>query len=318
MTAHAWSRSRLRRRVVPLGVAGAVVLAGLAVHAASASPSTGALISEVYGGGGNSGAVYTDDFVELANAGASPLDLGGYSVQYLRGTPTPTSTWRATPLTGTLAGGGRYLVQEWGNTGGAAPLPAPDATGTINLSATDGTVALVSGTAPLTCFTAAACAADPRVQDLVGYGTAVVHEGAGPATGAGNSASVARGGSLDDTDDNATDFTVGPPTPQASTSSTGGDDGGTVGVTSGADDGGTVGVTTGGDDGGSVGATGGGTVSGVTGGADDGGTVGVTTGGDDGGSVGATGGGTVSGVTGGADDGGTVGVTTGGDGGGSV
>jgi predicted extracellular nuclease len=49
--------------------------------------------------------------------------------------------------------------------------------------------------------------------DLVGYGSAVVREGSGPAAGASNSASVARADSLVDTDDNAADFTAGAPTP---------------------------------------------------------------------------------------------------------
>jgi hypothetical protein len=315
---------RWRRRIVPLAAAGALALAGAAVHAASATPSADAVISEVYGGGGNSGALYTSDFIELANAGGSPLGLGGYSVQYLRGTPAGTSTWRATPLAGTLAAGGRYLVGEWSNTGGSLPLPAPDATGTINMSATDGTVALVSGTAPLTCLTAAACTADPRVRDLVGYGAAVVHEGAGPAAGAGNAVSVARTPSLYDTDDNAADFVPGAPTPQDTADggdSTGGMDGGgdstggansgaTVGTTSGGDDeGATVGVTGGSDDGGTVGVTSGGD---TTSGTDSGATVGTTSGDDEGATNGADNGGTV-GVTGGSDDGGTVGVISGGD-----
>ncbi|BBB01887.1 hypothetical protein RVR_9511 [Actinacidiphila reveromycinica] len=330
-------------RVLPVGAAGALVLAGLVMHSASAAPSPDGVIAEVYGGGGNIGATYTSDFVELANAGTSTLDLSGYSVQYLRGTPTPTSSWRATALSGTLAGGGRYLVQEWSNTGGAVSLSDPDAVGTINLSATDGTVALVSGTAPLTCLTAADCAADPRVKDLVGYGSAVVHEGAGPAATADNTTSVARGDSLADTDDNAADFTAGAPTPQNSLSAGGGtagtvsgtssgtssgtdDGGGTVGVTSGTTDGGSAdggGIDGGSADGGGIdgGSADGGSADGggIVGGADDGGTVGVTAGTTDGGVTGGGTAGTVSGTSSGTDDGGgTVGVTSGTTDGGSA
>jgi predicted extracellular nuclease len=192
------------------------VLAGVGVHAAIASPSADALIAEVYGGGGNSGATYTNDFVELANAGAAPVDLSGYSVQYLSGAPTSTSKWQATALTGSLAGGGRFLVQEAAGTGGTTALPTPDVSGAINMSGTTGTIALVSGTDLLTCVTAADCAADSRVKDLVGYGTALVHEGSGAAAGASNTASVARSAALTDTDDNAADFTAGAPTPENS------------------------------------------------------------------------------------------------------
>ncbi|WP_329174473.1 endonuclease/exonuclease/phosphatase family protein [Streptomyces sp. NBC_01477] len=193
-----------------------MVVAGMGVHAAFAAPSADALIAEVYGGGGNSGATFTNDFVELANAGAAPVDLSTYSVQYLPAAPTPSSKWQATALTGSLAGGGRFLVQEAAGTGGTSPLPTPDVTGAVNMSGTAGTIALVTGADPLTCLTAADCAADPRVKDLVGYGTALVREGGGPAAGASNSDSVARGATLADTDDNAADFTAGAPTPQNS------------------------------------------------------------------------------------------------------
>lgn len=203
-----------RKRLVSIGIAGAVVLAAVGVHSAFATPSADGLISEVYGGGGNSGATYTNDFIELANAGSAPLDLTGWTVQYLPGAPTATSKWQVTALTGSLGAGGRYLVGEGAGTGGTTPLPTPDASGAINMSGTTGTVALVHGTDPLTCVTAADCAADTTIRDLVGYGTAVVHEGSGPAAGASNTASVART-SPTDSDDNAADFTAGAPTPGA-------------------------------------------------------------------------------------------------------
>ncbi|MFV5997473.1 lamin tail domain-containing protein [Streptomyces sp. NPDC056231] len=214
----------LRKRLIPLAITCSVVLAGVGVHSAFATPSADAVISEVYGGGGNSGATFTNDFIELANAGAGDLNLSGYTVQYLSGNPGPTTKWQATRLTGALAGNGRYLIQEAPGTGGTTALPTPDATGTINMSGTTGTVALVKGTDLLTCVTAEDCAADTRIKDLVGFGTAVVREGSGPAAGASNTASVARK-TLVDTDDNAADFAAGAPTPENS----GGAGGGTGG-----------------------------------------------------------------------------------------
>lgn len=208
------SRRRDRAAALAListGIAASVVLTGL--PAAHATPSGEAVVAEVYGGGGNSGATLTNDFVELANAGSAAYDLSGHSVQYLPGAPSASSKWQATPLTGQIAPGGRYLVSESAGAGGTTPLPAPDASGSTAMSATTGTIALVAGTTPLTCLTAADCTADPRVVDLVGFGTAVVREGSGPAAGASNTASVARGASLADTDDNAADLTAGAPTP---------------------------------------------------------------------------------------------------------
>ncbi|MHC3463194.1 endonuclease/exonuclease/phosphatase family protein [Streptomyces flavovirens] len=191
----------------------AVTLSVTALPAAFAAPSSSAVISEVYGGGGNSGATLTRDFIELANASSEPFALSGLSVQYLPGAPSAGSLWQVTALSGAVAPGGHYLVAQSAGTGGTVDLPAADATGTTAMAAASGTVALVSGTAPLTCGTAADCAADTRIVDLVGYGSAVVREGSGPAAGASAAASVARGTSLADTDDNAADLTSGIPTP---------------------------------------------------------------------------------------------------------
>ncbi|MGW0828501.1 lamin tail domain-containing protein [Streptomyces sp. NPDC002845] len=194
-----------------MGVAGAFVFTAL--PAAFAAPSDTAVIAEVYGGGGNSGATLVRDFVELGNAGSGAYDLSGYSVQYLPGSPSASSRWQVTALTGAIAPGGRYLVAEAAGNGGTTALPAADATGSIAMSASSGTIALVSGTTALTCKTAADCAADSRIVDLVGYGSALVREGGGPVTGASNTASVARAASLADTDDNAADLAAGTPSP---------------------------------------------------------------------------------------------------------
>lgn len=219
-----------RPRSVLLAGAVAVTLSATALPAAFAAPSSTAVISEVYGGGGNSGATLTRDFVELANAGSAAYDLSGLSVQYLPGAPSAGSLWQVSELTGSVAPGGRYLVAQAAGTGGTVALPAPDATGTVAMSAAAGTVALVSGTTPLTCKTAPDCAADTRIVDLVGYGSAVVREGSGPVPGASATASVARAASLADTDDNAADLAAGAPTPvNAAGDSSGGTDPGDPG-----------------------------------------------------------------------------------------
>ncbi|MCE7080613.1 endonuclease/exonuclease/phosphatase family protein [Streptomyces sp. ST2-7A] len=223
-------------RLVTTAAAASLVLTQLP-HALAADPTAAevgdtagtAVIGEVYGGGGNSGAALTRDFVELGNPGTGALDLVGHSVQYLPGSPSASSRWQVTPLNGTLEPGARHLVAQAAGTGGTVELPTPDTTGSINMSATTGTVALVAGTAELTCRTAADCAADERIVDLVGYGTAVVREGSGPAAGASNTASVARDADLTDTDDNAADLAAGAPTPVNSAgegpATGGGDDG---------------------------------------------------------------------------------------------
>ncbi len=186
------------------------LVAGVA-PAAAVSPDV--VVSQVYGGGGNSGATLQNDFIELHNRSAAPVSLTGFSVQYASATG---SSWQVTPLAGTIAPGGYYLVQEAAGLGGTTPLPTPDATGTIAMSATAGKVALVTTTTLLTCGTG--CTADATVRDLVGYGaTASSFEGAAPAPGLSNTTAALRAddGAVD-TDDNAADFTAGPPNPRNS------------------------------------------------------------------------------------------------------
>jgi predicted extracellular nuclease len=221
----------LRRiALISTGIAGSLVLTPL--PAAFAAPSATAVIAEAYGGGGNSGATLTKDFVELANRSTSAYALDGYSIQYLPAAASAGSLWQVTPLTGSLTPGGRYLVSEAAGSGGTTALPTADATGNIAMAATSGTVALVKSTTALTCKTATDCAADANVVDLLGYGTAVVREGtAAPA--ASNTNAVTRAASLADTDDNSADFTAASPTATNSAGETAGagDGGGSTGPT---------------------------------------------------------------------------------------
>lgn len=167
------------------------------------------VISQVYGGGGNSGAPYMSDYVEILNPSAAPISLSGTSVQYAS---TSGTTWLVTTLPNvTVPPGGYVLVEQAGGTTGS-PLPTPDATGTVNMSATNGKVALVAGTAALSgsCPTAG-------VIDFVGYGTANCFEGTAAAPAPSNSKAVVRGaGGCVDSDNNATDFTAGTPAPRNS------------------------------------------------------------------------------------------------------
>src|SRR5919112_1170358 len=116
---------------------------------AFAGVSSGApvVINEVYGGGGNSGATLKQDFIELYNKSASPVNLAGWSVQYASATGT---SWATTALTGTLPAGSHYVVREAQGTGGTTDVPS-DVTGTIAMSGTAGKVALVNATGALTC-----------------------------------------------------------------------------------------------------------------------------------------------------------------------
>jgi predicted extracellular nuclease len=200
-------------RTALIGTVSALSAIGLALPATSVSAvSPDVVVAEVYGGGGNSGATYRSDFIELSNAGPAPVSLEGWSVQYATATG---SSWQVTPLSGSIAPGARYLVRQASGSGGTTDLPAPDAAGSIAMSATAGKVALVTDQAALACSTG--CTQDPHVRDLVGFGsTASSFEGTAPTAAPSNTTSVARTGA--DSDDNGRDFQAGAPTPQNSAS----------------------------------------------------------------------------------------------------
>jgi hypothetical protein len=191
----------------------AVLSALLLLPTTAGASSSKVVVSQVYGGGGNSGASFQNDFVELFNGGGAAVDLSGWTVQYATAAGT---SWQATSLTGTIPAGRHYLVQLASSATVGAPLPAPDATGTTNLAATSGKVALVRGTTALPCgATAGSCSADPAVEDLVGYGSASDFEGTGsaPAGSAVLGAQRADQG-CSDTGDNAADFDAATPDPR--------------------------------------------------------------------------------------------------------
>jgi hypothetical protein len=129
------------------------------------------VISQIYGGGALSNAVYKNDYVVLHNLGADAVDMTGWSIQY---GAAGLSTWTAAPLSTTaipkpvIPGGGYFLVQLAGGSAGQA-LPTADliASPAINMSATSGKVALVADTTLVT----GQCPSG-NVVDYVGYGSA--------------------------------------------------------------------------------------------------------------------------------------------------
>lgn len=178
----------------------------------SASVVGGVVISQVYGGGGNAGSIYKNDYIELYNAGATDVSLSGWSVQYASSAGT---TWQTTVLSGTIAAGRYYLVQEAIGTGGTTNLPTPEAIGTLAMSATAGKIALVNNSAALS----GACPDIATYVDFVGFGTAATcAEGMHPTPTLSNTTAALRvNGGATDSNDNAADFVVGAPNPRNGT-----------------------------------------------------------------------------------------------------
>ena len=184
------------------------LLLSLAILVGSLSSlSAQVVISQVYGGGGNSGATLRNDFIEIFNRGNTMVSLSGYSVQYASSTGT---TWQVTNLVGILAPGQYYLVQESAGTGGTTNLPTPDVSGSIAMSAAAGKVALVNSQ------TALSGACPSNVVDLLGYGPGTNCAEGSPTTAnlTNTTAALRASGGCTDTNNNSADFSNGAPNPR--------------------------------------------------------------------------------------------------------
>lgn len=194
-----------------LGLA-ATALPFLATGPAQADPDgTGLVISEVYGAGGNSGAVRNADFVELFNPTDEAVDLAGLAVHYRSAAGGSGGTPYA--LSGSVPAGGHFLIRMSAPGSNGAELPTPDAVASpaFNLAAAGGQVYLLEGTAPIT--TSGDMAGAPSVVDMVGAASATSFETAPTGTSASATSSLNRDADGTDTDDNAADFRLAAPTP---------------------------------------------------------------------------------------------------------
>ncbi|HYA08247.1 MAG TPA: lamin tail domain-containing protein, partial [Gaiellaceae bacterium] len=191
------------------------LVVSLAAASASGSGAGSVVVAEVFAAGGNSGAAYANDYVELFNRGASAVAVDGWTLQYASAAGT---SWQSTALSGSIPAGGRFLVQLASGGANGAALPAPDASGTTNLAVTGGKVAVVDDATPLSCGASpGSCSAISAIEDLVGYGGAADYEGTGPSPAGSATTALARaGGGCTDSDDNAADFATAAPDPQNS------------------------------------------------------------------------------------------------------
>jgi predicted extracellular nuclease len=206
------------RRISVVFAVVALLVAGIA--SAGFSP---VVISQVYGGGGNSGATYKNDFVELFNRGPAAASLAGMSIQYTSATGTGLLGASSTLITElpsvTLQPGQYFLIQEAQGSGGTVDLPTPDYVDAtpINMSGTGGKVALVNSATGLGCNGGSTPCSGGQlalILDLVGWDGANFYEtAAGPAT-SNTTALLRAGGGCTDVDNNSTDFMAAAPSPR--------------------------------------------------------------------------------------------------------
>ncbi len=165
------------------------------------------VISQVYTAGGNSGATYNADYVELFNLSGAPVTMNGWALQYFSAAGTGSPVVSTLPASLTLQPGQRYLVQATPSTtsGTALPSAADYTSANLAMGASAGRIYLTSATAALSgtagCPTA-------NVVDFVGYGTtAICYEGSrAPAPSLAQP--IARVNACVDTDNNGTDFAL--------------------------------------------------------------------------------------------------------------
>ena len=172
----------------------------------SANPQV--VINEVYGGGGNSGATYKNDFIELYNNSSTAVNLTGWSVQYASSAGT---TWQVTNLSGSIPANDTLF---------SAGNPREPVALRICLRLMPPVrIAMAAGAGKviLCNVTTAQTGANPtgaQIIDKVGFGAGTNgFEGAGPTATLTNTTSAQRNPEGFDSNNNSTDFTTGAPSP---------------------------------------------------------------------------------------------------------
>ena len=186
-----------------LGAAFAIALAAgtvsvVAPTASAAPDGSNVVINEVYGGGGNSGAKFNKDFVELYNPTDQPIDVTGWTIEQRS---TGGNVGNTHTLSGVVPAKSTFLITSTPGSNGDAITDADDTTAKFNFSGKGAIAVLLD--------------ANNTEVDLVGWGSASRAEGA-PADGTANATSIQRATLGVDTDNNAADFEVATPTPSGS------------------------------------------------------------------------------------------------------
>jgi hypothetical protein len=118
----------------------------------------------------------------------------------------------------TIAAGGYYLIQLASNGANGVAIPVAETTNSLNLSASQGKVALVNSTVNL----GSQCPSSSSIIDKVGYGTTstTCNEIANAPTASNTTAVQRKDSGCTDTDDNSADFAAATPNPRNSSSAT--------------------------------------------------------------------------------------------------
>jgi predicted extracellular nuclease len=211
------ARTRTRVLIGSLALAlGATIPGGALLASAGANTSgTGLVISEVYGAGGNSGAVLNADFVELYNPTDAAISVAGDYVHYR--SASGSFTVAPAQLTGSVPAHGHYLIQMGAAGSNGTPLHTPDAGPfTFQMAAGGGQVFLLDTSTPVPSTTSGSMVGVAGVVDMVGQNTATSFETQAALQVASTTSSLNRSATGADTDTNSTDFSPAAPSPENS------------------------------------------------------------------------------------------------------
>ncbi|MET0625704.1 MAG: DUF4214 domain-containing protein [Pyrinomonadaceae bacterium] len=200
-----------------------------AARAQSLGGSPNLVVSQLYTRGGEPGASYQKDFIEIFNRGTVAVDMNNYTLHMsTTAGPIPTGiAIRIVSSRGIVVQPGRYLLIALKGEGtDGQPLPAPDfdlsvlpGPVPINLNAATGLVVLV---APDGSFQGCPNLQSTGVADFVGYGAnSVCYEGPGgpaPAPALPTEAAMRLLGGCADNNVNASDFNLSLVNPRNSSS----------------------------------------------------------------------------------------------------
>lgn len=178
--------------------------------------SSGLVISQLYGGGGNASAPFRNDFLEIHNAGVTARSLNGMSLQYTSDTGTAwAGNLRPLPNV-TIEPGGYFLIQLNTNGTVGAQIAADYVLPTqLNISATAGKIALVSNAVGMPVNV---CPDGTVTVDFIGFGATANCSETTPTAPPSNTTALFRGVSgCRDENANASDFSVAAPNPRGAT-----------------------------------------------------------------------------------------------------
>ena len=181
----------------------------------ASNPVHKVVISQIYPGGGNSGAVYNTKYIELHNIDESEVDISGWSIQYSGSNKDVISSTCKLPSNVKLPQGGYYLIAfgDAGTNGGELPVTTDYKCTSIQPAAANGKLFLVNSDKQLNTSKPTS-----GYIDAVGYGSANWAEGTPMAALSAKKAGLRKDGGCVDTNDNSNDFEADTPSPRNSKS----------------------------------------------------------------------------------------------------